>query len=382
MGVDNPYQLNPTKAEMKKHQKGKTNHIYIATSVFTPYFFLKGFNQKYYGSSNIFLEKRLLSVKELMYATESGNLEALKEIVNENPRWQDIKRWISLIDKKGRTPLHLASLNGHSHIARFIFTQLDDAIVDKDLKRKYVNLLDKKGRTSLFHAAAGGHTYVLRCLSDIGVKLDTATNDNHSAPGSTAIMASAEKGHLDCFNLLLEKGADLLATRKDGADAFYLAAMKGNLGIVDSIVNTGHMRILCHHITDKPTYRGRTPLSTAAFHGHLKVVKFLFEHGSNLNHQDSDKFSPLSLASYGGHLDMVKWLLKNGADPLKRDKFGDTALESSDICGHVKVAKFIENWLNSDQCTNNYKESIVPKKNKSSKSLASRSKSKLLANTK
>ena len=168
----------------------------------------------------------------------------------------------------------------------------------------------------------------------MGIDMEKSTNSRHPAPGSTAIMACAEKGHTECFNALLDLGADLLAKRKDGADAFYLAAMNGHIDIVDSIVNTEHMRIVCHDIVDKATYRDRTPLCTAAFHGHLNVVKMLFAHGANLNHQDVDHFSPLILASYEGHLKVVKWLLRNGSDPTYKDKFGDTALESSDICGH------------------------------------------------
>ena len=135
--------------------------------------------------------------------------------------------------------------------------------------------------------------------------------------------------------------------------------MNGNFDVVDSIVNTEHMRILCHDIVDKATYRGRTPLCTAAFHGHLRVVKILFDHGANLNHQDVDNFSPLILASYEGHLKVVKWLLRNGSDPTMKDKFGDTALESSDICGHTEVCAFLLKWGNVELNDELRKESIV-----------------------
>ena len=286
----------------------------------------------------------MASAKELILVTEMGNIERLKEIIEENENWHDTSRWISLIDKKGRTPLHLASVNGHVVIVRFIVNELYEAILDNELRKEYINLLDKKGRTSLFHAAARGHIFVVRLLVERGVELEVKTNEHHAAPGSTAIMACAERGHTECFNTLLDKGADLLAQRTDGADAFYLAAMNGNVGIVKGIVTTDLIRIICHDITDKPTYRGRTPLCTAAFHGHLEVVKLLFEKGANVNHQDRDDFTPLILAAYEGHLKVIKWLLRNGADPLKTDKFGDTALESSEICGHVEVATFITKW--------------------------------------
>ena len=290
-----------------------------------------------------------------MVAVELGNVKNLKRIIRNNQRWNSA-RWISIIDKKGRAPLHLSALHGHRRVTRFIIDELYESIPDKDLRKDYVNVVDKKGRTALFHAATIGNEFVLRSLIEIGVEMDTATNRSHAAPGSTAIMVCAEKGHAECFDILLDLGADLLAKRIDGADAFYLAAMNGHTEVVGSIVNTEHMRILCHDIIDKPTYRGRTPLFTAAFHGHIDVVKLLFERGANLNHQDMDDFSPLILASYEGHLKLVKWLLRNGADPSKKDKFGDTALKSSDICGHKEVYKFILQWKDSDFKGDIYKE--------------------------
>ena len=294
-----------------------------------------------------------------MFAVESGDLKGLKEIITEHRRWRNASKWITLIDKKGRTPLHVASLHGHGKIMRFIIEGLIESIPDKEIRKDYINVSDKKGRTALYHASTGGHTFVLRSLIEVGIDMEKATNARHPAPGSTAIMASAEKGHTECFNVLMDLGADLLAKRKDGADAFYLAAMNGHIDIVDSIVNTEHMRIVCHDIVDKATYRNRTPLCTAAFHGHLSIVKMLFAHGANLNHQDDDNFSPLILASYEGHLKVVKWLLRNGSDPTCKDKFGDTALESSDICGHTEVYSFLVKWQNVDYDDNLRKESVA-----------------------
>ena len=283
-----------------------------------------------------------------------------------------------MIDKKGRTPLHLASLHGHAGVARFIINELFKAVLDNDLRHKFLNLPDRKGRTPLFHAAAHGHSCVVRLLVDRGVELNTTTNKLHSAPGSTAIMACAENEHTECFNVLLDRGADLLAQRTDGADAFYLAAMNGRLAIIKSITTTDLIRIICHDIIDIPTYRGRTALCTAAFHGHLEVIKLLFENGANINHQDDDQFTPLILAAYEGHLKVVKWLLRNGADALIVDKFGDTALESAEICGHSDVTSFIEKW--GDEQSNDLlrRESIIVNREKIKKRFKM-TKSKLLA---
>ena len=292
-------------------------------------------------------------------ASEAGDVERIKDIVKENIRWQDASKWISLLDKKGRTPLHLAAMNGHLILMKYILNELFEAVLDNALRKQYIDLKDRKGRTPLFYAAAHGKVFVVRFLGERGVELDSATNETHAAPGSTAIMASAENGYTACFDYLLFKGSHLLAQRTDGADAFYLAAMNGNLDIIRSIVNTDLIRIICHDIVDKPTFRGRTALMTAAFHGHLGVIKILFNKGANINHKDKDNFTPLILASYEGHLKVVKWLLRNGAHLLNTDKFGDTAEESAEICGHSEVASFLNKWRDVNSNPELRKESVV-----------------------
>ena len=270
-----------------------------------------------------------------------------------------------MLDKKGRTPLHLAALHGHVVLTKFIINELFEVVLDNNLRKDYINLQDKKGRTPLFHAAAHGKDYVVRTLTlQRGIDLETKTNKDHPAPGSTAIMACSENGHTRSFEYLLDKGSDLLSQRVDGADAFYLAAMNGHKEIVRSIITTDLIRILCHDVTDKPTFRGRTPLSTAAFHGHLDVVKLLYEKGANVNHKDDDEFTPLILASYEGHVKMVKWLLRNGADASNTDKFGDTAIESAEISGHDEVVSFLNKWRDVERNPDLRKESVVYKHKK------------------
>ena len=314
-----------------------------------------------------------------MFVVESGDFKGLQELILENDKWKNARKWITILDKKGRTPLHVASLHGHGKIIRFIIEGLIESIPDKEIRKDYINLLDKKGRTALYHAATRGHTFVLRNLVEIGIDMEKSTNSRHPAPGSTAIMACAENGYTACFDYLLDKGADLLSQRTDGADAFYLAAMNGNLEIIRSIINTELIRIICHDIIDKPTFRGRTPLMTAAFHGHLGVITLLYEKGANINHKDNDGFTPLILASYEGHLKVVKWLLRNGANLSDTDKFGDTALESAEICGHSEVATFLNKWSDIKNNPGLRKESVVYKPQKF-KNMLMNSKSIILAN--
>lgn len=63
---------------------------------------------------------------------------------------------------------------------------------------------------------------------------------------------------------------------------------------------------------------GHTPLMEAASAGHVGLAKILLEHGAGINtHSNEFKESALTLACYKGHLDMVRFLLEAGADQVK-----------------------------------------------------------------
>ena len=144
----------------------------------------------------------LYLAKDLIKAAELGNIERLKQVIEENPAWAEKPRkLISIIDKKGRTPLHLTCQHGNTVVARFVVNEIFEATKNclADVRNEYLNLPDKKGRSALFLAAGHGYDFIVRLLVEKGADTKVATNDTHPAPGSTALTAATENGHVDCF---------------------------------------------------------------------------------------------------------------------------------------------------------------------------------------
>ena len=285
-----------------------------------------------------------------------GDVDRMRGIVTAVNEWKMTKQWLTQCDKKGRTPLHLASLSGYMKVVRFIVKEIVGSTKDEILRKQYVNLPDNKGRTPLFHAAAQGRPNVVRFLIERDADLEAATNESHTEPGSTALMACAEKNNLECFSSLLDKGANVLAIRKDGADATYMAARYGHVKIIQEIAESEKMKL----IVNRPSFRGRTPILTAAFHGHIKVCKVLHGKGADLDHQDDDKFTALIYAASQGHFDIVRWLVKKGANLYLKDRYQDIASTSADAYGHPEIAKYLRMW-NRDGDSNNEPEDLHTK---------------------
>ena len=302
--------------------------------------------------NSIFLAKEL---RDLLVAAELGNVERMRSLVSATQQYDMTHDWLTQADKKNRTPLHLASIWGYKDVVSFIVDEIIDALEDDEKKKYYLNLKDYKGRTPLFHAVAEDRNSVAQVLVEKGANVEEATNEKHVEPGSTPLMACAEKNNREGFLYLLNSGADLLATRNDGADATYIAARYGHLSILEDLEECGKV----NKITKRATFRGRSALMTAALHGHLNVCKFLFQHGSVLNHQDDDKFTALMFAASNGYTELVKWLLCNGAKTNLRASNGDTALKLADANGHDEIIKCLKMYQGNDQKSSNVSVSTI-----------------------
>jgi hypothetical protein len=120
-----------------------------------------------------------------------------------------------------------------------------------------------------------------------------------------------------------------------GARPLYYAALCGFLNLVE------------HLILKYPQYacaRGGhcgTALHAASFRGRLQVVRYLLQHGVDVNVRDSGNDTSLLLASWKGHRDVVQCLLEHGADVDLRDYLFNTPLNMAASWGHVDAVQLL-----------------------------------------
>ena len=85
----------------------------------------------------------------------------------------------------------------------------------------------------------------------------------------------------------------------------------------------------------------------ASRNGQLEIVKYLVEHGADLNAKDEDNETAFILASKCGHLGIAKFLVETGADVNAEGKFGWTALIYASRRGNLEMVKYlVENVAN------------------------------------
>lgn len=178
----------------------------------------------------------------------------------------------------------------------------------------------------------------------------------------TPLHAAATCGHLHLVELLISRGADLLAVNMDGNMPYdlcedeqtldYLETAMANRGITqDSIEEARAVPELCMlndlqnllhagaNLND-PLDHGATLLHIAAANGFSEVATLLLEQGASLSAKDHDGWEPLHAAAYWGQVHLVELLVAHGADLNGKSLVDETPL---DVCGDEEVrAKLLE----------------------------------------
>jgi len=89
------------------------------------------------------------------------------------------------------------------------------------------------------------------------------------------------------------------------------------------------------------TENGDTPLLVSSENGHLQVVEYLIENGEDVNRGNIDGATPLLTSSHEGHLPVVEYLIKHGADVNQMNIDGATPLWMSLQTGHLQVVEYL-----------------------------------------
>ena len=73
----------------------------------------------------------------------------------------------------------------------------------------------------------------------------------------------------------------------------------------------------------------------------IYIIKYLIEHGANINKEDRKGETPLFNVCRNGNEIIVKYLVKHGADVNKENKYGKTPLFDACFSGNEKIVKYI-----------------------------------------
>ncbi|XP_048474837.1 serine/threonine-protein phosphatase 6 regulatory ankyrin repeat subunit C-like, partial [Rhincodon typus] len=278
----------------------------------------------------------VVTASPLHLAAYNGQSEALKVLVGTLVN-------LDVRDRTGRTPLYIAAQRGHADCVDVLIRHGASILLKEQLT---------KG-TSLHVAAANGRTDCLHLMIDSVT--DAEVLNAVDAQGQTPLMLALTNGHLDCTQLLLEKGAPVDTADNRGRTALHRGAV---LGCDDSVAALLHHRalVLCRDV------EGQTPLHLAAACGHVGILGTLLQAAPSVDLgdplQDYCGYTPLHWASYKGHEDCLELLLEHKSLNLEGDSF--SPLHCAVINGHDGAAEILIDILGAKIVNNNDAKGRTP----------------------
>ena len=208
------------------------------------------------------------------------------------------RRPLGLADGEGITPLMTACQNGRLLLATRLINHGAD-----------VRAIEKKGKTALHYAALDGNTQMISLLIDNGAELEAKTSTGSATPLHYAARSPSDSS--DPVRQLLLARADKEATTALGDTPLHLAIERDNQACITYLLESGAN-------IEAPGNTGWRPIHLAAGKGQLKTVKALLDRGANIEAPITLGRRPLHVAVYKGQLEIIKALLDHGANPTVR----------------------------------------------------------------
>lgn len=156
---------------------------------------------------------------------------------------------------------------------------------------------------------------------------DGASLNFQDQGGDTAIHLAAIHGQTGSIEMLVQAGADPNIQNRWGDTPLYIAALNGHLASVEALIHAGAD-------PDMQNRWGNTPLYIAALNKHPESVEALVQAGANTNIQNKDGWTALHCASSKGGNACVKTLLDAGADTALMNHASQTP---EDLAGNEAI---------------------------------------------
>jgi len=234
----------------------------------------------------------------LHIAASKGHLDCAQLILSFG-----VKSVINEKDSKSCTALLMASCNGYSDIVELLLNyDADPSIPVTD------------GRTPLHYAAHNNNPEIVKLILDARQKPAAELWDDDplymlNKSKCSALHESTIMGDLESTKLLVEAGADINITSRDGSTPLTSAIMRGHIDIIKYLLEQPNIDILT------PTMFGFTPLISAASKAQNDIVELLLRDKDliqNMLYRDNDGSTALHHACQSiinNPIDTIKILL-------------------------------------------------------------------------
>jgi len=209
-----------------------------------------------------------------------------------------------------------------------------------------VNKPSQSGKMPLMIAADNRKVDIVKILLNAGADTNLVDKSSHRTALDYALNSTNTKAtHVpneirkrkEIAKLLIENGADINATNRDGTTILMTACLVEDLKFIKNLHKAGAE---IHKITDNGS-----ALNYAAMRGEPEIINYLVDNGLKLETKNYFGETPLLLAAKRARIDGIKELVKLGADVSALNNKGESALhlvaKRYDVFGDMPIVPMI-----------------------------------------
>lgn len=180
---------------------------------------------------------------------------------------------------------------------------------------------------------------LIKTLHDKGIDINDYDHGMYSLH-ETALHLAAENGHAEIVDILIKAGADVDALDRWGCTPLHAAVWNVQSVIAKNLVRNGANVLLKNDDCQE----------TALYHAAMRgfdpdCVTFLIENGADVNCVNNFGRTPLHTAAKHGHMRVAEILIEHGAKVNAADMRGVTPLDCAVTFGAEKTARFLKNTM-------------------------------------
>jgi len=263
--------------------------------------------------------------KTIHEAVQAGEMKTVEALIAAGAD-------VNAVDSDGYAPLHVAAFSGQRSGTRLLldagaeieakdtygYTALHLAARTSFLGTRVGQFLISRGAdilatgpngVSVLHLAAeGGDPNLIGLLVERGADVNAA-DDNGCTPLHSVLQGRTHRLQKEAVEALLAAGADVLIADKMAHNAIDKAVLRDRAELAVLMVETVNLNALDDS--------GNTLLHRAIRYHRLGTVKFLVEHGADVNALDARGYTPLDAANYVREKEIVEFLASKWARSRK-----------------------------------------------------------------
>ena len=206
----------------------------------------------------------------------------------------------------------------------------ESLIENEIIKKEMISYKEGSNKVTLLHMACYfGRGVIAELLIEKGAKVNASNKD-----GLTALMLAAFNGYKELCKLLMKKEAEVNKVNENWETALMIAAEKGHKEVCKLLIERGAE-------IEAANKDGTRSLMLAVCEGHREVCELLIERGAEIEAKKKVGVRALMLAANNGHGEVCKLLIEKGAEIEAENEVGVRALMLAANNGHGEVCKLL-----------------------------------------